>query len=233
MTEVDLSDIKALTFDVFGTVLDLSGSLTPFIDTFAKEKGLGIPAEEFYGQWRARQRIVQFQDTFMMLGHSGYLETVRRALVYALRLNNIDASEGNVAQLMAAWQELSPFPGVRPALDRLGQRYRLVVLSNGDPEFLDHLAQNRIQFEFDDVISVSAFGFFKPHPGVYRGAAKRLGLDVNQCMMISANAFDVVGARASGLRAAFVDRTRLPYDDSPFRPDVTVSDFTELADALL
>jgi FMN phosphatase YigB (HAD superfamily) len=53
------------------------------------------------------------------------------------------------------------------------------------------------------------------------------------CMMVSANAFDVVGARACGYKGAYVNRYRLPYDDSPYRAHVTVRDFTELADALL
>jgi 2-haloacid dehalogenase len=134
---------------------------------------------------------------------------------------------------MSAWQELVPFPEVIPALERLRARYRLVVLSNGDPHFLQHLVKNRIQWEFDDVISVAAFSAFKPHPGVYRGAAGALGLEVGECMMVSSNSFDVVGARACGYRAAFVDRYRLSYEDSPYRPDVIVNEFTELADTLL
>jgi 2-haloacid dehalogenase len=169
----------------------------------------------------------------MMLGHSGYLQTVRRALVYTLSLHGLEPHNSNVDNLMAAWQGLSPFPEVGAGLERLAKRYRLVVLSNGDPEFLHHLATNRIQWAFDAVISVATVGAFKPHPAVYRRAARELGLEVCQCMMVSANAFDVVGARACGLRAAFVDRYGLPYDDSPYRPDVLVQDFTGLADALL
>ncbi len=224
--------VQALTFDLFGTILDLGGSLTPFIDEMLREKGADTTAELFWQQWRYRQRLEQFQDTIMMLGHGGYLETMRRAFVYVLALNKIEMSKEEVKTFLACWQELSPFPEVRAGLKKLAVRYKLVGLSNGDPAFLDHLAKNRIQWDFDDVISVTTMGAFKPHPAVYRRAAQILGLEVGACMMVSANSFDVVGARACGLRGAYVNRYDLPYEDSPYRADVTVADFTELAEAI-
>ncbi|MCE2435372.1 MAG: haloacid dehalogenase type II [Candidatus Latescibacteria bacterium] len=224
--------VQALTFDLFGTILDLGGSLTPFIDDMLREKGSDTTAEQFWQQWRYRQRLEQFQDTIMMLGHGGYLETVRRAFVYVLALNKIEMSKEEVQTFLACWQELSPFPEVRAGLEKLAARYKLVGLSNGDPVFLDHLAKNRIQWDFDDVISVTTMGAFKPHPAVYRRAAQILGLEVGECMMVSANSFDVVGARACGLRGAYVNRYDLPYEDSPYRADVTVANFTELAEAI-
>jgi 2-haloacid dehalogenase len=169
----------------------------------------------------------------MLLGHSGYQETVRRALLYTLALNGLHVSEEEVRDLMGAWQELSPFPDVVPALERLQARYQLVVLSNGEQTFLEHLVRNRLGWHFDAVISVGLVGAFKPHPGVYRRAAGLLKLEVTECLMVSANSFDVVGARACGYRGVFVNRYGLPYEDSPYRPDVEVKDFTELADILL
>lgn len=225
--------VQALTFDVFGTILDLDGSLTTPVRRFLAEKGADVPAERFWEQWRGRQRLEQFQDTLLMLGHSGYLETARRALVYTLRLHDIEASPEEVAAFMQAWRELSPFPDVIPALKRLKSDYRLVVLSNGEPEFLDHLARHRVRWEFDAVISVSSIGAFKPHPAVYRRAAGILGLEVGECLMVSSNSFDVVGARSCGMRGAYVNRYRLPYEDTPYQPDVTVTDFAALAEALV
>ena len=225
--------VQALTFDLFGTILDLGGSLTPFIDEMLREKGADTTAEQFWQQWRYRQRLEQFQDTIMMLGHGGYLETVRRAFVYVLALNKIEMSKEEVQTFLACWQKLSPFPEVRAGLEKLTARYKLVGLSNGDPAFLNHLAKNRIQWDFDDVISVTTMGAFKPHPAVYRRAAQILSLEVGECMMVSANSFDVVGARACGLRGAYVNRYDLPYEDSPYRADVTVADFTELAKAIV
>jgi 2-haloacid dehalogenase len=160
----DLSDVKALTFDVFGTVLDLGASLTPFIAKFLETKGSPVTAGQFWQQWRYRQRIEQYQDTLLMLGHSGYLETARRAFVYTLGLNQVEATKEEVAQFMLAWQELSPFPEVLAALERLKSRYKLVVLSNGDPHFLDHLVKNRIRWNFDAVISATTPAHSNPTP---------------------------------------------------------------------
>ena len=81
----NFAETKALTFDLFGTILDLGGSLTPFIkESLDARDVVDVSAAEFWEQWRYRQRIEQYQDTIMMLGHSGYLETVRRALHYTL-----------------------------------------------------------------------------------------------------------------------------------------------------
>ena len=84
--------VQALTFDLFGTVLDLGGSLIPFIDPFLKGRHAEIDSEAFWGQWRLRQRVEQYQDNIMALGHSGYREVARRALVYVLELNGVEAS---------------------------------------------------------------------------------------------------------------------------------------------
>lgn len=225
--------VQALTFDLFGTILDLGGSLTPPLIPFLQAKGATITAADFWAQWRDRQRIEQYQDTLMMLGHSGYLETARRAFVYTLRRNQLAATADEVALFMLNWQQLSPFPDVVPALERLRGRYKLVALSNGEPDFLQHLAHNRIHWQFDAIFSVNQVGAFKPHPAVYRGAALYLGLEVNQCLMVSSNAFDAVGARACGYRAIYVNRYGLPVEDHPCQPDQIVVDFAAFADVLL
>jgi len=102
----------------------------------------------------------------------------------------------------------------------------------GHTEFLAHLAANRIGFEFEILISVQEVGVFKPDPAVYQHAAKRLGLEPAACLMVSANSFDVLGARLCGFRGAFVNRGQLPYEDSSYRPDLEVPDFNCLADGL-
>ena len=115
-----LQQVTTLTFDIFGTVLDLTGSMTPPSRRFLERKGATVSADRFWDQWRARQRIEQYQDSLMQLGHAGYLETCRRALVYCLRLNGIAFTDDEVRELMQAWQRLIPHPDVAEGLRRLG-----------------------------------------------------------------------------------------------------------------
>ncbi|MBI4306170.1 MAG: haloacid dehalogenase type II [Chloroflexi bacterium] len=231
-SSVDVRNCKALTFDFFGTILDLGGSLKPHIERVLRRARSPASGSAFQEQWRARQRLEQYQDSLLMLGHSGYLETARRALVYVFELNRVRWSADDVAEVMVGWRELRPFPEVADALRRLHGKYRLVGLSNGEPWFLEHLAKNQINFEFDAIYSVNLAGVFKPHPAVYRSAAAFLGMEPGELLMVSSNSFDVLGARACGYRGAYVNRYSLPYEDSPYKPDVTVRDFNELADAL-
>ena len=227
-----LAPVTTLTFDIFGTVLDLTGSLVPPTREFLKGKGVAMSGDAFYDQWRSRQRIEQYQDSLMMLGHSGYLETCRRALVYCLKLNDIACTDEEVRRFMKVWEGLSPYPDVAEGLRRLKTRYRLVGLSNGEQAYLERLERARMRFGFDALISVEHAGHFKPHPSVYRTGATRLGVEPQQIMMVAAHAFDIMGARACGFRGAYVNRYRLPYEDTPHQPDIVVNDFIELADAL-
>jgi 2-haloacid dehalogenase len=225
--------VQALTFDLFGTVLDLDGSLTPRIGEWLRGKKSDVDSAAFWREWRYRQRIEQYHDNIVAMGHSGYLTVVRRAGVYVAELFDVRATSAEIDRLMTAWQDLRPFADVLPALKRLKERFKLVALSNGERAYLDHLVRNRIGWNFDAVISVEIVGAFKPHPGVYRRGAADIGLEVGQCMMVSANSFDVMGARMCGMRGAYVNRYALPYEDTPFRPDVTVNNFTALAEELL
>jgi len=232
MTRDSIAAVTTLAFDVFGTVLDLTGSITPPTRGFLQGKGAAIDADRFWDQWRARQRIEQYQDSLMLLGHSGYLETCRRALLYCLRLNGIPFTDSEVRKLMDAWERLSPHADVAEGMRRLKARFKLVALSNGEQAYLERLAKARVPFGFDALISVERAGQFKPHPSVYRTAATLLGVEPHRIMMVAAHAFDIMGARACGFRGAYVNRYRLPFEESPHRPDIEVSDFVALADAL-
>jgi 2-haloacid dehalogenase len=228
-----VAHVTTLTFDVFGTVLDLTGSLVGPTERFLAGRDSPMDGASFWRQWRARQRIEQYQDTMLSQGHSGYLETCQRALVYCLRQNGLESSADEIRTFMEVWRELTPYGDAVPGLWRLKGRYRLVALSNSDMWLLRHLAANRIGFEFDAIISVDQAGAFKPHPSVYRHAARELGAEPPEIMMVAAHSFDIMGARASGYRGAYVDRYRLPTEDSPYQPDIVVHDFIELADRLL
>jgi 2-haloacid dehalogenase len=221
-----------LTFDAFGTILDLAASHAPRLSEFAISRNGGISADQLWEQWRYRQRIEQYQDNQFCAGHYGYLDSSRRALIYTLRAMKLAFDDTDLRRIMDGWQELVPFRDAVPGLERLRSKFKLVVLSNGERDFLAHLVKNRIRFDFDRVISVEDVGVFKPNPQVYRYAARVLGAEPCELMMVSSNSFDVVGARASGYRGAYVNRYDLPYDETPYRFDVEARDFLELADKL-
>ncbi len=227
-----LGSIHTLTFDAFGTILDLGGSHVPRLSHYIRSKGANITVDALWERWRQRQRIEQFQDNLFYTGHFGYLDSCRRALIYALRVSKLPFDDTDVRQIMGGWQELNPFPDSVSGLERLRGKFKLVVLSNGENEYLAQVVKNRIRFDFHSVISVEDVGVFKPNPQVYRYAARLLKAEPCQLMMVSAHSFDAVGARVSGYRAAYVNRYDLPYDETPYSFDVEARDFVDLADKL-
>lgn len=227
-----LSHVRALSFDAFGTILDLGGSHAPRLREFIKAKNARITSDELWDKWRQRQRIEQYQDNQFYTGHFGYLDSCRRALTYTLRSSKLPFDDADVRRIMEGWQELNPFPDSVPGLQRLRSKFKLVVLSNGENDYLAQIVKNRIRFDFDAVISVEDVGVFKPNPQVYRYAARVLKAEPCELMMVSAHSFDAVGARASGYRAAYVNRYELPYDETPYQFDIEACDFLDLANKL-
>jgi 2-haloacid dehalogenase len=227
-----ISLVHTLTFDAFGTILDLGASHAPRLREFIKSIGAEVTANELWDQWRYRQRIEQYQDNQFCAGHYGYLDSSRRALVYTLRAAKLPFGDADISRIMDGWQELNSFPDVVRGLERLRSKFKLVVLSNGERDYLAQVVKNRIRFDFDGVISVQDVGVFKPSPQVYRYAARVLKSEPGELMMVSAHSFDAVGARASSYRAAYVNRYDLPYDETPYQCDVESLDFLDLATKL-
>ena len=226
-------EVKSLAFDVFGTILNLADSMTPSIQRILREHDSSLNANQIWNQFRLRQRIEQYQDNLLMLGHSGYLAAVRRAILYVFRLNKIPFTQQDIDDYIEDWKNLTPFKDALKGLTQLKKKYQLIILSNGENWFLQHLARNRIKFNFDKIISVQTVGVFKPHPAVYRTAARILKSEPQELMMISSNTFDILGARACGFLAAWVKRHEVPYEETPYQPTLIVKDFHELADKLL
>ena len=233
MADRPFARVKYLAFDIFGTVMDLTGSLTGPAGDFLEAHGSDISGEAFYADWRDRQRIEQYQDNLLMLGHSGYLETCRRAFVYCLRKHKVSYTNEAIPEFMEAYKRLQPFDDAIQGLRVLAKRYKLVALSNGDQWYLEELLHNNVPITFDAIISVDQVGAFKPSPGIYRKAVQRLRCEPDEIMMIAAHSFDILGAQACGFLAAYVDRYGLPTEVSEYQPDIIVDDFVELASELL
>ena len=229
------AQVNTLAFDMFGTVLDLGGSLAGPVGQFLKDCGSNVSGETLWADWRGRQRIEQYQDNLFMLGHSGYVETCRRSFIYCLRMHKVEFTYDAVAKFMAVYDDLRPYDDAVAGLQRLADsgRFRMVALSNGEQAYLEKLVRDNIGVPFNDIISVEKAGVFKPHPAVYRTAARILDKSPGEIMMVAAHSFDITGARACGLRAAYVNRYDLPDEESPYLPDFEVVNFHQLADRLL
>ena len=233
MADGPFGRVKYLAFDIFGTVMDLSGSLAGPAGDFLAAHGSRMPGEVFYAEWRERQRIEQYQDNLLMLGHSGYLETCRRAFVYCLKKHNVVYTDEAVREFMKTYKALKPFDDAVCGLGKLAGRYKLVALSNGEQWYLEELLRNNVPIGFDSIISVDQVGAFKPSPGIYRKAVQRLVCEPPEIMMVAAHSFDILGAQACGFRAAYVNRYGLPTEESEYQPDIIVEDFVQLASRLL
>jgi 2-haloacid dehalogenase len=233
MADGPIARVSYLTFDIFGTVMDLAGSLAGPAGDFLSVHGSRMTGQAFYADWRERQRIEQYQDNLLMLGHSGYLETCRRAFVYCLKKHSVSFTTVEVQEFMQVYKDLQPYDDAVEGLRSLAGRYKLVALSNGEQWYLEELLGNNVPIRFDAIISVDQVGAFKPSPGIYRKAIQRLGCEPGEAMMVAAHAFDILGAQACGFRAAYVNRYQLPTEESEYQPDIIVDDFVELAAKLL
>ena len=224
--------LSVLTFDLYGTVVDMQAGLTDAVRPYLKEKGWAGRPDALVTWWRRTHFENSMIDALLDRGHTPYREIGRRALTLTLERAGIPHSQDEVKRLVAQIEKLRPFDDVVAALARLHKRYRLVILSNGDPDMLEN-AKPHIGYAFDDYISIARAGYFKPHAATYRETAKILGCDIGQIMHVANHAFDCIGAQAQGMRGGYVNRRRRPYEDTPYQPDLVVENFKELADTLV
>ncbi len=202
-----MTTAKALAFDVYGTLVD------PISVRRRLEELLGEAAAGVAELWRVRQ--LEFTWRLTAMGrYLDFAEVTARSLDYALAVAGRPVSDAERAQLLAEYQRLAPYPDTVPGLRRLAAvGYRMAVFSNGTPRMLDTLLATTGLREFlPEVVSVDEVRVYKPAPEVYRHLADRLGRPPAEVRLVSANAFDVLGATNAGLRAAWCNRTRDVFD---------------------
>ena len=231
MTDVEIlkREVRVLLFDQYGTVVDMQSGLAEVARPFLASKGWDGDPHRFVTWWRRTHYENSMIDALCDRGHTPYRQIGHRAVSHVMDRCGIAYTQDEVRALVAAIERLKPFDDVLDALDRLRRAgLRLAILSNGDRDMLE-AAKPHIGFDFDAVISVQQAGYFKPHWKTYATAAECLGEDRSSIMMVANHAFDCIGAKAYGMRAAFIDRRRRPYGDTPHQPDLVVADFAELA----
>lgn len=234
MTVDGLDGVSTLMFDFYGTIVDMQSGLAEALGPYLRAKGSSLEPGRVVTWWRRTHFEASMIDALLDRDHTPYREIGQQAVAYTLERAGVPHTPDEVAELVAAIERLRPFPDVVEALTKLrAHGYALVILSNGDPDMLERgVPYSGTAHLFDRVISVAEAGAFKPHVATYRTACALTGLAANEGLFVANHAFDCVGAKAYGMRTAFVDRRRRPFGNATYPPDLVVRDFYELAEVL-
>ena len=225
-------EAKVLLFDQYGTIVDMQAGLTTVVAAFFADRDVDIDPGKFVTWWRRTHFENSMIDSLCARGHTPYREIGHRAVDIVLERAGVAHGSADVEYLVAQIEKLAPFPEVPAALERLARKYRLAILSNGDRDMLE-AAKPYIGFAFDATISVQEAGAFKPDHRTYARAAEILEVGRSSVLFVANHAFDCIGAKASGMRAAFIDRRARPFGQTPHQPDIIVRDMAALADLML
>jgi len=238
MAQLDVSQVKALTFDVFGTVVDWRGSIIRDLTKFAAEHGINVDWGAFADTWRGAYRPSMDRVRRGELPWTN-LDTLHRMVLNELlvKFGVSGLSEADLDHLNRVWHRLDPWPDAVDGLTRLRRRFVLATLSNGNVALLTNMAKYG-GLPWDCILSAELAKHYKPDPETYLTAADLLGLAPTQVMMVAAHKDDLRAAQRVGLKAAFVTR---PYERGPdHTPDLTpdpgfdvnASDLNDLAGKL-
>ena len=234
----ELANVKALTFDVFGTVVDWRGSIAREVRAMAGEKKLRINAVKFADAWRSGYRPAMNRVGSGELPWTKIDDLHRMILDDVLAKFRVSAlSEMEKAELNRVWHRLKPWPDTVRGLKRLKKKFTISTLSNGNVALLNNMAKNA-GLPWDLILSAEIFHHYKPDPEVYLGAAAILGLQPHEVMMVAAHKDDLRAAARQGLRTALVLRPneygKGRHPDLSPEPafDINASDFGDLASQL-
>lgn len=232
-------EIKALTFDVFGTVVDWRTSVAREADAFFKKHGVtNVDGIEFAMEWR---KLYQPQ---MEKVRSGELPFTKLDVLHRIGLDNLfqrygigGISEEETDYLNRAWHRLDPWPDSVEGLTRLKKKFILATQSNGNIALMVNMAKYA-GLPWDVILGSEVVRHYKPCPDAYINCADALGLPPESCMMTAAHNNDLMAASQQGFRTAFVLR---PVEYGPDQHkdnraehdfDYIANSFIELADQL-
>jgi len=196
--------VKAMVFDVFGTLVDWRTCVARESRTILEPMGYKLDWIAFANAWRAEyqpgmEEIRAGRKPFSRLDvvHRGMLDRVRPRF----GLESLD--ETTLRNLNLVWHRLDAWPGVTAGLHRLRRKFMLGPCSNGNISLMVDLAR-RNEFPWDAILGAEIAGDYKPKPRVYLAAAEALGIEPHECMMVAAHSNDLEAAAKVGLRTGFV-----------------------------
>ncbi len=233
-----IASVKALTFDVFGTVVDWRSSIIREGWRVSERHGFGVDWTQFADNWRAGYAPAMNRVRTGELPWTTIDDLHRLILDDLLREFAIDGlSESEIDHLNRVWHRLEPWLDVAMGFDRLRSRYIVATLSNGNMSLLVNMAKHA-GLLWDCVLSAELCRRYKPDREVYDMAARLLGLAPEQVMMVAAHSDDLEGAKRAGFRTAFVSR---PLEHGPRgrvetavqgSADIIATDLLDLAEKL-
>ena len=231
-------DVKALVFDVFGTVVDWRTSVAKHAAAFGKANGTSADWEAFADGWRGKYQ------PYMGKVRSGELPWTKLDVLHRMGLEELlgefgitGVSEEAKADLNLAWHRLDPWPDSPPGLGRLKAKFIIGTMSNGNVALMTNMAKYA-GLPWDCILGAELAQAYKPDPQTYLTGVELLGLEPQRVMMVAAHQSDLRAAAAVGLKTAFVPR---PMEFGPGRaPDMTpdpsfdfvAEDFRDLASQL-
>ncbi|TCJ19694.1 haloacid dehalogenase type II [Rubrobacter taiwanensis] len=231
---MSLSGVRALAFDVFGTVVDWRSTIIEEGGRLNREKGLDVDWAAFADAWREEYRPSMDRVRRGELPWTKLDDLHRASLEKLLDEFGVEGlNDAEKERLNRVWHRLKPWPDAVEGLKRLRRRYILATLSNGNVALLVNMAK-RAGLPWDCVLSAELARRYKPDREVYLMAAELLGLKAGEVGMVAAHAEDLLAARQAGLRTVFVPR---PLEFGPGGAaeapdpsfDMVVEDLTDLA----
>ena len=201
-----MTAIKALFFDVFGTLVDFRTSIAREAEMILKPLGYTLDWLAFADAWRneyqpAMEEIRACRAAFCKLDvlHRRNLDRILP------RFGVASLAEDVARNLNLAWHRLDAWPDVPPGLARLKTKFLLAPLSNGNISLQVDLAR-RNNLPWDAILGAETAGDYKPKPRVYLSACDAFDLDPDACLMVAAHTNDLLAAAKCGLRTAHVAR---------------------------
>lgn len=229
MPPVNPADLRALTFDMYGTLLDLEATFAPAFAGFLQARNAALDAAEMVRAWEWVYLHEGMVDTFLGGPRTPFEQLRRTTLSQLFARYGIAHTRDDLEELLTVRAAPALFPDVAKSLAALRGRYILAVLSNGDLAALERTVAG-LKLPVDRIISVEQAGCYKPDLRVYRRAAELLSQDAGNILHVAAHAWDIRAAQTAGMRGAYIDRHGIPY--APFtaaRPDLETATLPELA----
>lgn len=216
--EASVDEIEAFVFDAYGTLFDVR---SVFATAEAVFPGHG---DEITRLWRVKQ--LEYSWLRSLMGrYRDFWQLTGDGLRYTCKFLGLEASEGQLNQILQAYFHLEVYADVPPALEELARRGRKrAILSNGSPAMLAAVVQNSgLDKLLDEVLSVDEVQCFKPDPAVYALAPARLRIPKEKIGFVSSNGWDVAGAKSFGFKTFWINRTGAPVEELDLLPDQIIS----------